>query len=320
MNRTNLIDDYDVAVLIPCFNEATTIEKVVNDFILEIPSALIYVYDNSSTDDTANIASKSGAIVRSEPNIGKGNVVRSMFADIDADIYIIVDGDDTYDASKSIEMITSLIKKNLDMVVATRRTENTSGEYRRGHIFGNWMLTSSVSLIFGNGFTDMLSGYRVFSNRFVKTFPVISKGFEIETEMTVHALQVKASFAELETNYDSRPEGSESKLSTITDGFRILGMILILFKENKPFQFFGLFSLLFFVISILISIPLLFTYMEIGLVPRIPTAILSTGLMILSFLSLISGVILDSLSRSRLETKRSNYLSYKSLKSKKTVR
>tara|TARA_B110000008_G_C16942930_1_gene553242 strand:+ start:180 stop:1133 length:954 start_codon:yes stop_codon:yes gene_type:complete len=314
--KRNLFDIFDVAVLIPCFNEETTINKVVSEFLLEIPKASIYVYDNASTDKTATEASKAGAIVRFEPNIGKGNVVSRMFADIEADIYIIVDGDDTYEVSKCSEMITKLVEENLDMLVATRKTQNSLGEYRWGHVFGNWLLTRSVSLIFGKGFSDMLSGYRVFSNRFIKSFPILSTGFEIETELTVHALQVGASFAEFETNYESRPEGSESKLNTFIDGFRILGMILILFKENKPFQFFGLFSLLFFVISIILSIPLLLTYMEVGLVPRIPTAILSTGLMILSFFSLISGVILDSLSRSRLESKKANYLLYSSLQGK----
>jgi glycosyltransferase involved in cell wall biosynthesis len=314
--KRNLFDIFDVAVLIPCFNEETTINKVVSEFLLEIPRASIYVYDNASTDKTATEASKAGAIVRFEPNIGKGNVVSRMFADIEADIYIIVDGDDTYEVSKCSEMITKLVEENLDMLVATRKTQNSLGEYRWGHVFGNWLLTRSVSLIFGKGFSDMLSGYRVFSNRFIKSFPILSTGFEIETELTVHALQVGASFAEFETNYESRPEGSESKLNTFIDGFRILGMILILFKENKPFQFFGLFSLLFFVISIILSIPLLLTYMEVGLVPRIPTAILSTGLMILSFFSLISGVILDSLSRSRLESKKANYLLYSSLQGK----
>jgi hypothetical protein len=202
------------------------------------------------------------------------------------------------------------------MVVATRKTDNSSEEYRWGHVFGNRMLTRSVSFIFGHGFTDTLSGYRAMSNRFVKSFPIMSQGFEIETEMTVHALQVGASYQEIETIYNSRPEGSESKLSTFKDGFRILKMILILFKEEKPFQFFGAFSLLFFVVSIILSIPVLITYVETGLVPRLPTAILSTGLIILAFLSLISGVILDSLSRSRMEVKRANYLSHKSPKEK----
>ena len=300
-----------IAVLIPCYNEELTISRVVNDFQKSLPEATIYVYDNASTDNTSKVATKAGALVFQEPNKGKGNVVRRMFADIEANIYVIVDGDDTYEASKCPEMIDQLVNNNLDMVVATRKTTNSGGEYRWGHVFGNWMLTRSVSLIFGHGFTDMLSGYRVMSCRFVKSFPITSKGFEIETEITVHALQVGVSYEEMETVYDSRPEGSESKLSTFRDGFRILGMILLLFKEEKPFQFFGLLSLLFFMVSIVLSIPIFVTYVETGLVPRMPTAILSTGLMILSFFSLISGVILDSLSRSKLEAKRANYLSYK---------
>jgi glycosyltransferase involved in cell wall biosynthesis len=299
-----------IVVLIPCFNEELTISKVIKDFQNALPTAIIYVFDNASHDETSAEAKKAGARVYFEPNKGKGNVIRRMFSDIEADIYIIVDGDNTYEANKSVQMVDMLINENLDMVVATRKTKNSDGEYRWGHVFGNWMLTNSVSLIFGRGFTDMLSGYRIMSRRFVKSFPVMSKGFEIETEMTVHSLQVGASFKEIETKYDSRPEGSESKLNTFKDGFKILGMILVLFKENKPFQFFGLLSLLFFLFSIAISIPLFTTYFQTGLVPRLPTAILSTGLMILSFMCLISGVILNSLSRSRVEVKRMNYLSY----------
>ena len=303
----------NIAVLIPCYNEESTILSVVNDFKNTLPEAVVYVYDNASTDNTSKVAKSAGAIVRAETKKGKGNVVSRMFADIEADVYIMVDGDNTYEASKCPEMINQLINENLDMVVATRITDNSGGEYRWGHVFGNWMLTRSVSLIFGHGFTDMLSGYRVMSRRFVKSFPIMSQGFEIETEMTVHALQVGASYQEIETMYDSRPEGSESKLNTFKDGFRILWMILLLFKGEKPFQFFGLLSLLFFVVSITLSIPLFTTYIETGLVPKIPTAVLSTGLMILSFFSLISGVILDSMSRLKLEGKRANYLSYKSL-------
>ena len=303
----------NIAVLIPCYNEESTILSVVNDFKNTLPEAVVYVYDNASTDNTSKVAKRAGAIVRAETKKGKGNVVSRMFADIEADVYIMVDGDNTYEASKCPEMINQLINENLDMVVATRITDNNGGEYRWGHVFGNWMLTRSVSLIFGHGFTDMLSGYRVMSRRFVKSFPIMSQGFEIETEMTVHALQVGASYQEIETMYDSRPEGSESKLNTFKDGFRILWMILLLFKGEKPFQFFGLLSLLFFVVSITLSIPLFTTYIETGLVPKIPTAVLSTGLMILSFFSLISGVILDSMSRLKLEGKRANYLSYKSL-------
>lgn len=301
-----------IAILVPCHNEELTINSVVNDFKKALPKAVIYVYDNASTDNTAKVAKKAGAIVYNEKNIGKGNVIRRMFSDIEADIYIMVDGDDTYEAKKSLEMVNQLIANNLDMVVGVRKTSNSDGEYRRGHIFGNWMLTFFVSLIFGNGFSDMLSGYRVMSRRFVKSFPAMSKGFEIETEITVHALQLGLSYAEIETIYNARPEGSESKLSTLKDGIRILGMITLLFKEEKPFYFFSILSLLFFVVSLAFSLPVLVTYIETGLVPRIPTAILSTGLMIISFLCLVSGIILDSLSRSRLESKRLSYLKYKS--------
>ena len=303
-----------IAVLIPCYNEELTISRVVNDFQKSLPEATIYVYDNASTDNTSKVATKAGALVFQESNKGKGNVVRRMFADIESDVYVIVDGDDTYDASKCQEMVEYLIENSIDMVVANRKTNNSEGEYRWGHVFGNRLLTRSVSFIFGRGFTDMLSGYRVMSRRFVKSFPVMSKGFEIETEMTVHVLQVGASYKEIETTYNSRPEGSESKLSTFKDGLRILKMIILLFKDGKPFQFFGLFFLLFFVVSIVLAVPLFFTYIETGLVPRLPSAVLSSGLMILAFLSLISGVILDSLSRLRLEVKKANYLTYKSPK------
>jgi glycosyltransferase involved in cell wall biosynthesis len=309
-----MINQLNIVVLIPCYNEEATIAQVVSAFKRAMPTALIYVYDNASTDKTSEVARQAGAVVRNEPKKGKGNVVRRMFADIDADIYVIVDGDDTYEASKCPKMVQQLIENNLDMVVATRKAIDNEEAYRWGHVFGNWMLTRSVSFIFSQGFSDMLSGYRVMSRRFVKSFPIMSQGFEIETEMTVHALQIGASYKEIETMYDSRPEGSESKLSTFKDGFRILRMILLLFKEEKPFQFFGLFSLLFFVVSIVLSIPVFIAYVETGLVLRMPTAILSTGLMILSFFSLISGVILDSLSRSRLEAKKVNYLAYKSPK------
>jgi glycosyltransferase involved in cell wall biosynthesis len=300
----------DIAVIIPCHNEGASITAVINQFREFIPSAQIYVYDNASTDNTAEIARNVGAIVRAEPMKGKGNVVRRMFADIEADIYVMVDGDGTYDASKCPEMVKKLIDNKLDMVVGTRLAVDVNGAYRKGHVFGNWMLTYSVSFLFDQGFTDMLSGYRVMSRRFVKSFPVFSKGFEIETEMTVHALQIGASSGEIVTPYYSRIEGSESKLSTYRDGVRILKMILLLFKEVKPFYFFGLFSLFFFLVSVGFSMPLFLTWLETGLVPRFPTAILSTGLMILSFLSLVSGVILDSLSRARLEEKRMRYLTF----------
>jgi glycosyltransferase involved in cell wall biosynthesis len=300
----------DIAVIIPCHNEGTAIEEVVKKFREYFLSAQIYVYDNASTDNTAEVARNAGAVVRTEPMKGKGNVIRRMFADVEADIYVMVDGDGTYDSSKCPEMIQKLIENKLDMVVGVREAVDLDAAYRKGHVLGNWMLTYSVSFLFEQGFTDMLSGYRVMSRRFVKSFPVLSKGFEIETEMTVHALQIGASADEIVTPYYTRSEGSESKLSTYRDGLRILKMILLLFKEVKPFQFFGLFSLLFFLASVGLSMPLLFTWLETGLVPRFPTAILSMGLMLLSFFSLVSGVILDSVSRGRLEEKRMRYLTY----------
>ena len=312
-NDENTIGNLKIAVLIPCHNEELTISKVVSDFYAFLPEASVYVFNNASQDKTKDIAKKAGAIVFDEPNKGKGSVTRRMFADVDADLFIIVDGDDTYDASKSRYMVNHLINNNLDMVVGTRKAIDANKAYRWGHMFGNWMLTKSVSFLFGRGFTDMLSGYRVMSRRFIKSFPLMSKGFEIETEITIHALQVGASYDEVETKYNSRPEGSESKLSTFGDGFLILKMIFLLFKEEKPFQFFGLFSLLFFIISIVIFIPILIYFVDTGFVPRIPSAILSASFMLLSFLSLISGLILDSLSRARQEVKRLSYLSYSSI-------
>jgi len=308
-----MISKYNIAILIPCYNEESTIGRVVREFKSAIPNANVYVFDNASTDQTAKVAKESGAIVFYEPKKGKGNVTKRMFADVEADIFVMVDGDATYESAKCSELITHLLDKNLDMVVGTRKAKNHNSAYRRGHIFGNLILTKAVAFLFGRGFTDMLSGYRVMSRRFVKSFPAMSEGFEIETELTIYALNVGASFEEIDTLYDSRPEGSDSKLNTFRDGFKILGMIILLFKEEKPFQFFGLISIVLFLISIILSFPIFITYTQTGLVPRIPTAILSTGIMILSSISLISGVILDSLSRARLEVRRINYLSYKSI-------
>jgi len=304
------IDTTEIAVVIPCHNEEVAIASVVAGFRASLPTATIYVFDNASTDQTSAVAREAGAIVRSVPQKGKGNVMRRMFADVDADIYIMVDGDDTYDPEAAPEMVSALIEQSLDMVVAVREATDHQAAYRSGHVFGNWLLTGTVAFLFSQGFTDMLSGYRAMSRRFVKTFPVLSSGFEIETEMTVHTLQIGASFSEVVTSYHARPEGSESKLSTYKDGLRILKMILLLFKEVKPLQFFGLFSLLTFVLSFGLAIPIFITYLDTGLVPRFPTAILSTGLIILSFLSLVSGVILDSVSRARLEVKRLRYLAF----------
>jgi glycosyltransferase involved in cell wall biosynthesis len=301
-----------LAVLIPCFDEETTIAKVVSDFKSALPSALIYVYDNASNDATSIVAKDAGALVFKEPNKGKGNVIRRMFADLEADVFIMVDGDATYDASMAQRMIDELVQNNLDIVIATR-TASDSDAYRSGHVLGNKAITGAVSFIFKGGFTDMLSGYRVMSKRFVKTFPIVSNGFEIETEMAIHILQLGLPYSEINTKYDPRPVGSESKLNTWSDGIRILKMIIFLFKEQKPFQLFGIFFLFLMILSISLSIPLTLTYIETGLVPRLPTAILIIGMTIMAFVSLSAGIILDTVSRSKLENKRLYYLSYKSI-------
>jgi glycosyltransferase involved in cell wall biosynthesis len=307
MNETNLPHNLDIAVLVPCYNEEAAIGDVVNNFRNALPSATIYVYDNNSTDNTAAAAREAGATVRNEPLRGKGNVVRRMFADIDADIYVMVDGDNTYDAAAAPMMIQILIDENLDLVNGKRIHEQTEA-YRPGHQFGNTLLTSLVATIFGKRFDDMLSGYKVFSNRFAKSFPSLSAGFEIETELTVHALELRMPVSEVETRYGARPEGSESKLSTFADGYRILKMIAILVKEERPLQFFATLFFLLSVTSIGISIPVVSTYLETGLVPRFPTAILATGMMLLGFLCLACGLILDTVTRGRQELKRLQYL------------
>ena len=314
IKKENYFDKLKIAILIPCYNEEAAIKKVVNDFQLAIPSALVYVYDNASTDKTVEIATKAGAIVRTEPNKGKGNVMRRMFSDIESDVYIIVDGDDTYEASIAPKMIEQLVQEELDMVVGIRRSLEVKKSYRRGHVFGNWLLTRAVAFLFGKGFNDMLSGYRVMSRRFVKSFPIISKGFEIETEMTIHTLQIGIPYGEVETAYNERPMNSESKLSTFHDGFRIIKMIFFLFKEEKPFQFFGLIAILLLLVSIILLIPIFSTYISTGFVPRLPTAILAMGLITMAFFSLSFGVILDSLSRLRMESKKIHYLSLSRVK------
>ena len=295
------------AVLIPCYNEETAIAKVVNDFRVVLPYAQIYVYDNNSRDRTVEVARAAGAIVRTEPLQGKGNVVRRMFADIEADIYVLVDGDDTYDAASAPKMIAALREGALDMVNGSRVT-NIEKAYRPGHRFGNWLLTSMVAWIFGSRFSDMLSGYRVFSRRYVKSFPALAAGFETETELTVHALELRMPTAEMATPYKDRPEGSVSKLSTFKDGFRILWTILVLVKEERPMQFFSLGALLFAAVSALLIVPIIVHFLHTGLVPRLPTAVLSMGLMILGFLSLTCGLILDTVTRGRREMKRMRYL------------
>jgi glycosyltransferase involved in cell wall biosynthesis len=298
-----------IAVILPCYNEAAAISQTVAAFRASLPDARIYVYDNNSSDATCAVAAEAGAIVRSEKMQGKGNVVRRMFADVDADIYIMADGDATYDAAAAPALVQQLIDENLDMVVGARKSE-VEAAYRRGHRLGNAMLTGMLAQLFGRSFSDILSGYRVFSKRFVKSFPVLSSGFEIETEISVHALELTMPVAEQVTAYAARPEGSESKLSTYRDGWRILKTIIRLFRYERPLAFFGVIALLLVVIAISLAIPLAITYFNTGLVPRLPTALLSTGLIILAAMSMMSGLILDTVVRGRLEVRRLAYLAY----------
>lgn len=298
-----------IAVLIPCHNEATTIGKVVSDFATALPGAAIYVGDNNSTDNTAEIAASAGAIVRRENLPGKGNMVRRLFADVEADVYVLVDGDDTYDHARAGQLVEKLLDENLDMLVGTRAA-SSGGAYRPGHRFGNYALTKIVRMVFGDRISDMLSGYRVFSRRFVKSFPVLSQGFEIETELTIHALELGMPISELETNYSERPAESHSKLNTFRDGWRILRLIVTLIKEERPLQFFALLGATLAVLSFVLSWPVFTYYLETGTVPRFPTAILSTGMMILAFLSVACGFILDTVTRGRREMKRLAYLSF----------
>ncbi len=306
------LDLLEIAVLIPCHNEAAAIRQVVLDFKQALPSATVFVYDNNSTDDTAAVAESAGAIVRSEPRKGKGNVVRRMFSDIEADVYVMVDGDDTYEAAAAPRMIRTLIEQRLDMVNGKRITDIQEA-YRTGHRFGNWMLTSLVGICFGREFDDILSGFRVFSRRFVKSFPALSRGFETETELTVHALELRLPVAEIETTYKDRPDGSVSKLNTYRDGIRILKTIIVLAKEERPLAFFSIIWGLLAMTSIGLAVPLFFTWLETGLVPRFPTAILATGCMLLAFASLSCGLVLDTVTRARREMKRLAYLQMKQL-------
>lgn len=299
------------AILIPCYNEEIAVSGVINGFRETVPDAEIYVYDNNSTDRTAEIARENGAIVQNAPLQGKGNVMRQMFSDIDADIYIMVDGDGTYDPSSAPEMIRLLTDEKLDVVVGARQEPKEDHAYRRGHRFGNRLLTYTVASLFNRSLIDMLSGYRVMSRRFVKTFPAIAGGFAIETELTIHTLHLKLPFAEHPTPYAARPEGSESKLNTWRDGFKILATILLLFKEIQPFRFFTAIAIILSLISSFLAYPLILTFLETGLVPRFPTAILATGIMILAYTSFICGVFLDTVSRGRLEAKRLAYLAIK---------
>ncbi len=294
-------------MLVPCFNEEAAIAKVVCDFRAALPAAVIYVYDNNSSDRTIAVARAAGAVVRRETRQGKGHVVRRMFADVDADIYILVDGDATYHAPSAPNMIAQLVSERLDMVVG-RRIEQSTGSYRAGHRFGNKLLTGFLWAVFGRAFADILSGYRVFSRRFVKSFPVLSDGFEIETELTVHALELALPLAEVDTPYFARPEGSFSKLNTWRDGFRILATIGRLYRSERPLRFFTVIGIVLGLLSIGLAVPIFITYFEYGVVPRLPTAVLSTGLMILAVLSISSGLVLDTVTRGRREMKLLAYL------------
>ena len=298
-----------IAVLVPCYNEEAAIARVVADFRAALPGAEIYVYDNNSVDRTAEVARAAGAVVRRERHQGKGHVVRRMFADVDADIYVLVDGDATYDAASAPRMIAQLISERLDMVVGAR-VDRDEAAYRRGHRAGNRLLSRSVADMFGHAFTDVLSGYRVFSRRYVKSFPALSRGFEIETELTVHALELGLPVAELPTPYYARPLGSASKLRTWRDGLRIAWTIARLYKSERPLRFFAAIGAVLAFASIVLAVPLFITYMREGVVPRLPTAVLSTGLMLLAFLSLTCGLILSTVTRGRREMKMLAYLAH----------
>lgn len=296
-----------VAVLIPCRNEEIAIGKVVSDFQQALPEAVIYVYDNNSTDHTMLQARAAGAVVRQERLQGKGHVVRRMFADIDADVYILVDGDDTYDAGAAPGMLAMLLDQKLDMISAARHGAGRDA-YRLGHRLGNVVLTAMVAWAFGGGITDLLSGYRVFSRRFVKSFPALSSGFETETEFTVHALALHMPVREVRANYRNRAAGSRSKLNTLVDGMRILRAIVTLIQHERPLQVFSIAALVHLSFGVSLGVPVVIEFLRTGLVPRLPTAVLSTGLVLLASLSMCCGLILDAVSRGRTESKRLAYL------------
>jgi glycosyltransferase involved in cell wall biosynthesis len=296
-----------IAVLVPCYNEEAAIATVVGDFRAALPGAVIYVYDNNSKDRTAARAREAGAVVRNESRQGKGNVVRRMFADIEADIYVLVDGDDTYDAGAAPRMISQMLAQDADLLTG-RRVHTEAAAYRTGHVLGNRLLTGLTALLFNVHLSDMLSGYRVFSRRFVKSFPFTAEGFAIETELTVHAVRLMMPMAEMDTRYKERPLGSVSKLNTWRDGLRILGTIGYLVREERPLIFFAAIAALFAAVSLLIGAPVVSDYVHTGQVPRLPTAVLATGLMVIAFLSLTCGLILDTVTRGRWEAKRMAYL------------
>jgi len=296
-----------IAVIVPCYNEEAAIATVVRDFKAALPGAVIYVYDNNSKDQTAARARAAGAVVRTEMRQGKGNVVRRMFADVEADVYVLVDGDDTYDASVAPALIRRLVDDGLD-IVSGQRVATGQAAYRPGHVLGNWLLTTLTSVMFRVKLNDLLSGYRIMSRRFVKSFPFTAEGFGIETELTVHAVRLLMPMAEIETRYKERPEGSVSKLNTYRDGLRILFTIAALVREERPLVFFTTIAALLMISSLLLGTPVVIDYFHTGLVPRLPTAVLSVGFMVLGFLSLARGLILDTVTRGRWEDKRMAYL------------
>jgi glycosyltransferase involved in cell wall biosynthesis len=298
-----------IAVLLPCYNEEAAIAATVAGFKKALPGATVYVYDNNSRDQTSEVAAKAGAVVRTERQQGKGNVVRRMFADVDADIYLMADGDLTYDPKAAPAMVDLLLAEQLDMIVGTRKHEEKDA-YRGGHVLGNRLFTGILSGLFGRSFTDIFSGYRVFSRRFVKSFPVLSAGFEIETEISVHALELRMPVGEVETAYAARPEGSESKLSTYRDGWRILKTILVLYRVERPTLFYGMIGAFLLALALVLAIPLVITYLNTGLVPRFPTAILVTGMTVIAVLCFFTGLILDTVTRGRREVRRLAYLSF----------
>ncbi len=299
-----------IAVILPCYNEETTIANVVKDFKKYLPEAVVYVYDNNSSDKSVEKALKAGAVVRKEYRQGKGYVVCRMFADIDADIYVMADADCTYDASAAPRMVEKLVKENLDLVNGVRISEEKEA-YRFGHRFGNWLFKKIVALIFKCQVADMLSGYRVFSRRYVKSFPWLCKGFDVESKLTIHAIEMDIPMAEVETKYFSRPEDSASKLSTYRDGIRILSAIILMMKEERSFLFFTLIATFFLMLAIVLGIPIIMEYYETGMVRRIPTAILIVGFLTCSLLSFVCGLILDTVARGHKENRRLAYLSYK---------
>ena len=312
MNPLAVEDGFRIAVLLPCHNEALTIGNVVRGFAEALPNARVYVFDNNSTDDTARAAARAGARVFREARQGKGSVVRRMFADIDADIYLMADGDGTYDPGDAPSLVNALITERVDMVVGCRRGVGLDAG-RSGHAFGNRLFNRLYRSMFGGGFNDIFSGYRAFTRRFVKSFPAISTGFEIETEMSVHASQLMIPTAEIDLAYGRRPNGSASKLRTFSDGFRILKMFAMLLKETRPFVFYSIFAVLFWAAGLVLMLPVVATWLETGLVPRLPTAVVATGLFIIGFMMAGCGLILDSVSRSRVDQKRILFLTVPAL-------